>query len=62
MVYNANGLYPHKAQRSNHFNSSAVSKKGIPACHGYSFQEFLDAFDMDPFTDKADSLGTGITF
>ena len=39
MVYNANGLYPHKAQISNEFNSSAVSNKGILACHGYSFEE-----------------------
>ena len=38
MVYNANGLYHHKAQISNEFNSSAVSKKGILACHGYSFE------------------------
>ena len=29
MVYNANGLYPHKAQISNEHNSSAVSKKRI---------------------------------
>ena len=62
MVYNANGLYPHKAQISNEFNSSAVSNKGILACHGYSFEENPDAFDMYPFTDRANSLGTGITF
>ena len=62
MVYNANGLYPHKAEISNEFNSSAVSNKGILACHGYSFEEYPDAFDMHPFTDRASSLGTGITF
>ena len=62
MVYNANGLYPHKAQISNEFNSSAVSNKGILACHGYSFEEYPDAFDMHSFTDRANSLGTGITF
>ena len=62
MVYNANGLYPHKAQISNEFNSSAVSNKGILACHGYSFEEYPVAFDMHPFTDSANSLGTGITF
>ena len=62
MVYNANGLYPHKAQISNEFNSSAVSKKGILACHRYSFEEYPDEFDMHPFTDRANSLGTGITF
>ena len=62
MLYNANGLYPHKAQKSNEFNSSAVSNKGILACHGYSFEEYPDAFDMHPFTDRATSLGTGITF
>ena len=57
IVYNANGLYPHKAQISNKFNSSAVSNKGIFACHGYSFEEYPDAFDMHPFTDRANSLG-----
>ena len=61
-VYNANGLYPHKAQISNEFNSSAVSNKGILAGHGYSFEEYPDAFDMHPFTDGTSSLGTGITF
>ena len=60
MAYNANGLYLHKAQISNKFNSSAVSNK--LACHGYSFEEHPDAFDMHPFTDRANSLGTGITF
>ena len=49
MVYNANGLYPHKAQISNEFNSSAVSNKGILACQGYSFEEYPEAFDMYPF-------------
>ena len=39
-----------------------MSNKGILACHGYSFEENPDAFDMYPFTDKANSLGTGITF
>ena len=62
MVYNANGLYPHKAHISNEFNSSAVSNKGILACHGYSFEVNPDAFDMYPFTDRANSLGTRITF
>ena len=62
MVYNANGLYPHKAQVSNEFNWSAVSNKGILACHGYSFEENPDAFDMYPFTDRGNSLGTEITF
>ena len=62
MVYNANGLYPHKAQISNEFNSSAVSNKEMLACHGYSFEEYPEAFDMYPFTDRANSLGSGITF
>ena len=62
MVYNANGLYPHKAQLSNEFNSSAVSNKGILACHGYSFEEFPEAFHMYPFTDRANALESGITF
>ena len=58
MFYNANGLYHHKAQLSNQFNSSAVSYRGILAGHGYNFEEFPDAFDMHPFTDRANSLGT----
>ena len=62
MVYSANGLYPHKSQISNEFNSSAVSNKGILACHGYSFEEYPEAFDMYPFTDRANALGSGITF
>ena len=33
-VYSAIGLYPRKAQKSNKLNSSAVSNKGILACHG----------------------------
>ena len=61
-VYNANGLYPHKAQISNEFNSSAVSNKGILVYHGYSFEEYPEAFDMYPFTDRANFLGSGITF
>ena len=62
MAYNGNGLYPHKAQISNEFNSSAVSNKGMLACHGSFFEEFPNAFDMSPFTDRANSLGTGINF
>ena len=62
LVYYANGLYPHKAQISNEFNSSAVSNKGILACHGYSFGEYPEAFHMYPFTDRANALGSGITF
>ena len=62
MVYNANGSYPHKTQISNKISSSAVSNKGILACHGYSFEEYPEAFDMYPFTDREISLGSGITF
>ena len=62
MVYNANGLYSHKTQISNEVNSSAVSNKGILACHGYSFEEYPEAFDMYPFTDRANSFGSGIKF
>ena len=58
MVYNANGLYPHKAQISNEFNSSAVSNKGILACHVYSFEENPEAFDMYPFIDRASMGGS----
>ena len=62
MVYNAKGFSPHKAHVSNEFNSSAVIKKRILACHGYSFKECPVAFDMNPFTDIANSLESGITF
>ena len=62
MVYNANGLYLHEAQTSHKLNSTAVSNKGKVACHGYSFEEFPEAFDMYPFTDRTNSLESGITF
>ena len=62
MVYNANGLCPNNAQISKEFNSSVVSNKGILACHGYSFEEYPEALDMYPFTDRANSSGSGITF
>ena len=61
MVYNANGLYPHKAQISNEFNSLAVSKKGILA-YWYSFEEYPEAFDMYPFTYRANVLRSGLNF
>ena len=32
-----------------------MSNKGIIACHGYSFEEYPKAFDMYPFTDRANS-------
>ena len=56
MGYNANGLYPHKAQIANEFNSSAVRNNGLFACHGYKLEEFSDAFDMHLFTDRANFL------
>ena len=62
MFYNANVLSPHKSQISNDLTWSAVSIEGILACHGYSFEEFCDAFDMHPFIDRANSPGTGINF
>ena len=31
-------------------------------CHGYSFEEHPEAFDMYPFTDRANSLRSGLTF
>ena len=62
MAYNANGLYPHKAPLSNELNSSLVSNEGILACHGYIFEEYPEAFDMYYFTDRANSVGSGITF
>ena len=39
-----------------------MSNKGIIACHGYSFEEYPKAFDMYPFTDRANSLGSRIYF
>ena len=39
-----------------------MSNKIIIVCLGYSFEEFPDAFDMHPFTDRANSLATVITF
>ena len=62
IVYNAKGLYPNKAQRSKEFNSSALSNKRLLACHGYNFEEYPEVFDMYPFTDRANSLGSGISF
>ena len=62
MVYNPNRLYPHKAQISNEFNSSAVSNKGILTCHAFSYEEYPEAFDMYPFTGRADSLASSIIF
>ena len=62
MVCNANGLCPHKAQISNELNSSAVSNLEKFVCHGYIFEEFHDAFGVHQFTDRANSLGTGIIF
>ena len=59
MAYNANRLHPHKAHVSNEFKSSSVSKKGILACHGYSFKEFPEAFDKYPFLGRANSLDQG---
>ena len=53
IVYNVNDLYPHKAQIPKEFNSSAVSNKGILACHGYSLDEYSEAFKMHPFTNRA---------
>ena len=62
MVYNAKGLYPHGEQISNEFNSSAMSNKRKLASHGYSNEEYPEAFDFYPFTDRANYLGSGITF
>ena len=34
IVYNADGLYPHRAIKLHELNSSAVGNKGVFACHG----------------------------
>ena len=39
-----------------------MSNKGILASHGYSFEKIPDAFDMYPFTDRANDLESGINF
>ena len=39
-----------KAKTSNEFISSAVSNLGKLACHGNSFEEFAEAYDMYPLT------------
>ena len=39
-----------------------MSHEAILACHGYSFEEHPEAFDMYLFTGRANSLGSGITF
>ena len=62
MAYNVNGSYPHKAQTSSDSKMSALSKKRILARQGYSFEEYTDAFDMHPFTNRANALGTGVIF
>ena len=33
-----------------------MSNKGTVDCHGYGFEEFTDAFELYPFTDRANSL------
>ena len=40
----------------------AVSNKRILDCHEYIFEEYLEAIDMFPFTDRANSSGSGIIF
>ena len=62
MAYNANGLYPTKAEMSNEFNSSAVSNKGILECYWYSFEEYPEAFHMYPFPDRANASRAMIPF
>ena len=62
MVCYANVLYPHEAQISNKFNSSALINKGILDFHGYHFEEFREAFDMYSFTDRTNFLGSEISF
>ena len=39
-----------------------MSNKGILACHGYSLEEYPDAFDMHPFTYRANFLGAELAF
>ena len=40
IAYNANGLYPHKAQTTNEFNSSAVNDNEKLVYHGYRFEAY----------------------
>ena len=39
-----------------------MSNEEILACHGYSFEEHPEAFDLYPFIDRANSLGSEISF
>ena len=39
-----------------------MSIKGTLDCHGYRFEDYPDAFVMHPFTERANFLGTWITF
>ena len=57
MVYNANGLYPHKAQISIEFNQSAISPKEILVYHGHRFEKF-----QKHLVDRVNSLGTRLNF
>ena len=56
MAYNADGLYPDRAKKIERIHGYNF------VCHGYSFEEFPDAFHMHPFTDRANSSGMEITF
>ena len=62
MAYNANRFYPHEAQISNRFKPLSVSNKEIIASHGYSFDKFREAIDINPFINRANSVRTGISF
>ena len=62
MGYEANGLYPKKAQKSNNFNLSEVSKKRKLACHRYIIEELQESFDLYMFNERANSLKTAIIF
>ena len=62
MFSNVIGLYSQKAQILNEFNLSAASIKGILPCNGYGFEDIREAFDMYPFTDGANFLGSGVIF
>ena len=62
MFYNAIWFFSHKAQILNEFNLSAVSIKGILPCNGYSFEDIPEAFDVYPFTEGANFLGSGVFF
>ena len=54
-MYNSNGLYGHKALKSNEFNASKMNE-GILSCHGYEFEKDPSDYEKSPFIDREEEL------